>query len=743
MTPRSSALSLATLALLGLSATDATAQGAALPPVVVTEPARPKPVRRAVASPAAPSAAARAQRQASERASARAAARPRAAPAAPPASAPAATSTAAASDFQDPTLVTRTQIERTMPTTIGGALADRPGVSTTGYAPGSAERPILRGLDSERVRIQENGLGSHDVSALGEDHAVPINPLVQDRIEIVRGPEALRYGSQVVGGIVNAENNRIPTFIPQGGYQGRVLAGYATGSNASTVAASMDAGANGVAIHADGFRSQSDDYRTPRGRQFNSAGRSEGGAIGISLIGDGGFIGIGASHSYSVYGIPGGEAAEGRTKLNPVQEKVYARGERRFEAGPFSAFRFWLGSSTYRHDETSLNDEGFRQIGATFRNREVEARAELDHVPVETGIGILKGTVGIQAGRSRIGTAGEAGGLLSPANSRTLAGYLVEELSLGGGLKVQAAGRIETTRVNGLAGLYPADYLPGGGVDEPSSYHSSRRFTAGNAALGLVQALPYGFEASLTALHSERAPTAQELYSRGAHEATATFVIGDPNLKLERAQSLEIGLRRKEGAFRLDATAFYTRYRGFIAKVPTGATCDDDFSTCGSGDELTQVLVRQMDATFWGAEIAGQLDLFTLPMGVFGIEGQYDFVHASFGKAGPVPRIPAHRLGGGVFWRDGGWFARVNLLHAFDQNRPGPYDTPTKGWNNLRAELSYTQQLDRAATSLREITLGVRGNNLLDDDMRNAASFRKDLILLPGRTVSLFVSAKF
>lgn len=738
-------VSMLTLALLA-GPGSAFAQNAELPPLVVNPPAarrtapHPGPARP-VAAPRAPAAraAARPRRAAPVRTAARP---PRPTQAAPPQVAPAIPAATPAPEFS-PQTVSRETIAREQPSTLGGALGDRPGVASSSYAPGAAERPILRGLDNARVRIQENGVGSQDVSAIGEDHGVPINPLVQDRIEVIRGPQALRYGSNVVGGIVNAENGRIPSFIPQGGYAARVLSGYSSVNNGYDTAATLDAGAGNVAIHADGYKSQAGDYGTPRGTQLNSGSRQEGGAVGISWIGDNGFIGIGASHSSSVYGIPGGEAAEARTRLNPKQDKVYAKGEYRFEAGPFAAFRFWLGASTYRHDESGLDENAIRGVGATFKNREVEARAELEHKPVATALGQVTGLVGFQVGGSKIGTSGEAGGLLAPAHSRMIAGYLFEQLDLGGGLRLQGSGRIEGSRVGGTAASYPVGYLPTEEQEEPFSYQRRREFVAKSAAFGAYQDLAHGFVANITGLYSERAPTAAELYSRGAHDATGTFEIGDPNLKLERARTIEIGLKRTTGPLRLEAAAYYTRYTGFITKNLTGARCDDEFATCGSGEELQQVVISQRNATFWGAEIAGQLDLLQIGSGMFGVSGRYDFVHASFDGNGAVPRIPPHRLGGGLFWRDGTWLAKVDLLHAFDQNRTSLFETSTKGWDNLRAELSYTRALDRKIAGVSEVTLGLRGENLLNDDIRNAASFRKDVMLMPGRNVRLFMSAKF
>ena len=147
------------------------------------------------------------------------------------------------------TVVPRSEIVREQPLTLGDALFDKPGISATTYAPGAASRPIIRGLESNRVRIQENGIGIHDVSNLGEDHGVPINPLIADQIEVIRGPATLRYGSQAIGGVVSVENNRIPKIIPLGGVSGEVLGGLSSVDRGRNAAASVDAGAGNIAIH--------------------------------------------------------------------------------------------------------------------------------------------------------------------------------------------------------------------------------------------------------------------------------------------------------------------------------------------------------------------------------------------------------------------------------------------------------------------------------------------------------------
>ncbi|MER2248467.1 TonB-dependent receptor, partial [Methylorubrum podarium] len=641
--------------------------------------------------------------------------------------------------FSPVTVIPQERIARDQPRTLGDALFDQPGISSSTYAPGAASRPIIRGLDNARVRIQENGIVNGGVSDLGEDHAVPVNPLNAGRIEVIRGPATLRYGSGAIGGVVSAENNQVPTFIPARGVTGQVTTGYTTVDNGRLGAASVDAGADGIAVHADGFKTATDSYAIPGGIQRNSATESQGGSVGISAIGDRGFVGLSFSHYDAIYQIPGGEAEEARTRLTPNQDRLLARGEYRPLNGPFEVLRFWAGGSVYRHEEIGIGEDGIDGVQAIFKNREVEARFEAQHVPVVTALGTLTGAVGVQAGRRVLNSQLES--FLPPTESRMLAGYLFEELAVGGGLRFQAAGRIEGDRLNSIATQFPGTYLPDD--TDPARYALTRRFAPKSASIGALQDLPYGFVASLNGSYVERAPTGYELFSQGPHDATATFEIGDPTLRLERARTVEISLRRAEGPLRLDATGYYTRYTGFIYKRDTGNRCDDDFASCGSGDELRQVVYSQANATFYGAEIGAQLDLLPVGDGWAGLEAQYDFVRAQFDDGSYVPRIPPHRLGGGAYLRADGWFARINLLHAFDHTEIAPFETVTPGWNDLRAELAYTQALDPAVYGATEVTLGLQGRNLLDDDIRNSASFKKDEILLPGRNLRLFLTARF
>lgn len=643
---------------------------------------------------------------------------------------------------------------------IGDVTAQQPGVAATTFAPG-ASRPIIRGQDRDRVRVQENGIGSHDVSALSEDHAVPIDPFAAERIEIIRGPATLRYGSQAIGGVVDVSNGRIPEAMPKDGFSAVVKGGLNSVDKGHDGGFKVTAGAGNIVLYADAFRRQADDYKTPHGIQPNSFVESSGYSLGASIVGESGFIGVSYTRFDSFYGIPGKEAEDHRPRIDMHQDKLQSRGEWRVRDYGIETIRFWFGTTWYKHDEivAHAHDDHFHdEIESRFTNRQTEARLEVQHQAWHAPIGIFRGAVGVHFDKKRVRgfiyddhLAEEMDGLIDPAaRGSSIAAFWFEELELTRRLKLQAAARIESVRVRGT-GVEIEDH------GDHQHYHvedRARTFAPKSASLGVLYELPLGVVARLSGQYTERAPALPELFSKGLHHAMDTFEIGNPNLKIEKAETIELGFKKARGAFRFDAAAFHTRYRNFIFKRFTGLACDGTLATCG-GDhdheddhddhahaDADQVVFSQRDAIFSGVELSAQWDAFAFARGVIGFEGQYDFVNAKFVGDGYVPRIPPHRLGAGIYYRDANWLARVFALHAFDQNKVAgddAKDTPTDGYTLLNADLSYTFGLapvdGRISTSM---TIGLRGENLLDQDVRNHVSFKKDEVLQPGRTIRLY-----
>jgi iron complex outermembrane recepter protein len=635
--------------------------------------------------------------------------------------------------FAPVTVVTAADIGAKQGSTLTDSLQTKPGVVGSTFAAG-ANRPIIRGLDNYRVRVQENGIGTHDVSNLSEDHAIPIDPNAAEQVEIIRGPATLRYGSQAIGGVVSASNDRIPEFLPRNGWTGSVRGGLTSVDRGRDGAFSVTGGAGMVVVHADAFSRNAGDYNTPLGRQANTFVDSDGFSVGSSIVGNAGFIGVAFSRFNSVYGIPGTEAAEANKRIDLTQDKITSKGELRVRDYGIEAIRYWFGATSYGHDE--LIGDG--EVGSRFANKEREGRIEVQHLAFMTAFGELRGAAGIQIGRrTTSGISFEGDNLLEPARTRSIASFWFEELQASKNLRLQAAVRLEHTTVDGIGLADATDPLA------PIRFEGERKFKPMSASLGALYQLPLGLVARLTGQYVERAPDAGELFSKGAHEATETFEIGNPFLRKEKARTVELGLKRAQGGFRFDASAFYTKYDGFIFKRLTGVDCGATLDSCGVDPELAQLVFEQRKATFYGVELGAQYDVAPLWRGVWGVEGQYDFVHARFDSDANVPRIPPHRVGGGVYYRDSNWLARLNLLHAFEQNRIADNETTTNGYTLLSAELSYTWKLASAGGIKPEMTIGLKGENLLDDDVRNHVSFKKDEVLQQGRGVRLFGVMKF
>ncbi|MEO8320555.1 MAG: TonB-dependent receptor, partial [Bradyrhizobium sp.] len=452
--------------------------------------------------------------------------------------------------------------------------------------------------------------------------------------------------------------------------------------------------------------------------------------------------------------IPGIDGADHQTRIDAHQTKFSSKGEYRPDAAAIDAVRFWASATDYKHNEIGLADPadpstlGVRQ---TFTNKEQEARVEVQMTPFNARFAAVTTAFGLQAGHQELTAPSPDNpgtlfnGLWDPNNNSRVAGYVFNEFKFSDSTKAQIAGRIEHVDLHGMTPNFPADFLPDGTPQTAIVRNPS--YTPKSGSIGLIQNLPYDLVGSLTAQYVERAPKPAELFSRGAHDATGTFDIGNPNLTIETAKSVEIGLRKATGPFRFEATAYYTRFDNFIYRRLTGVMCGDDFASCGNGDpnnEGRQAVYSQRDATFRGAEFQSQLDIGPLNGGIWGVEDQFDIVRATFSDGTNVPRIPPVRIGGGLFWRDTNWLMRVNLLHAFAQNDIAVIgETPTAGYNLLKAEVSYKTKLDASWFGAREIMIGFVGNNLLNENIRNSVSYNKDEVLMQGIGVRAFANLKF
>ncbi|WP_315836134.1 TonB-dependent receptor domain-containing protein [Bradyrhizobium prioriisuperbiae] len=648
--------------------------------------------------------------------------------------------------------LTSSQLQSNSSGSFSNSFFTMPGATSAGLSAGSA-RPVLRGLADAKVRIQENGVGTVDVADIAQDHGVPIDPLALQSTEVFRGPGALRFGSQAVGGVVEATNNRIPTAVPVGGLTAEMRSAVTTVNRGWESGLLLDAGAGNFAVHADVYGRQASDYSIPSypylvppspapaftGKQPNSAMRAEGAAVGGSYLFDGGYVGAAISTFTSDYYVAGIATAAAQQHNRLQQTKVTSKGEYRPDSTAIAVVRYWAGYSDYKHDEVSLGSLGFEEIGATFKNRQWEGKAEVESAAIATPIGAWTSIAGVQGAYQKLDTFGQA--ILLPAQTATVAGYLFEEVKHTDSWRTQVAGRVEDVNVAGTAFLFPSSLVPP--PNAPTSSPADLNYTPKSISVSTIKDLPWSLVASLTAQRIERAPRALELFASGPDDSEKTFKIGNSALTLETAKTVEAGLKRIDGDFRFDAKAYYTRYDNFIFGAATGKLCQATFDTCGTGTDYIQVFYSQRDAIFRGGEIAWQWDLAPFQGGIFGIDGQFDLVRATFTDGSNVPRVPPMRLGGGAYWRNDNWFVRVGLLHAFTQNDFSEFDTSTPGYDLLKLQIEHRDVWRDSPWGPVEVSSGVVGDNLLNADVRNSVQFHKDEILQPGRGFKFFMNVKY
>ena len=649
-------------------------------------------------------------------------------------------------------VITGADLQREVRVQIGDSLTSLPGVSATSFTPG-ASRPVLRGLQGERVRVLTDGIGSIDVSNTSADHAVTIDPLTAERIEVLRGPAVLLFGSQATGGVVNVIDHRIPRELPADVYHVDLIGGLGSAADERSLGAAIDVAlGSGFVIHADGSFRKTDDLRTGgfvlsrnlraeqvekaeeeaaeghfdeaaealelaglRGRIPNSATEQKSGGLGLSYISDTFTLGGSISRFKSDYGVPsrpgaahpegeeGGEEEEGHgeapVSIGLKQNRYDLRAGYQFRGGFFESATLRFGAADYEHTEFE-GDE----VGTLFESDGIEGRFELAQRERKG----WRGASGVQYFKRDLKVTGEEA--FVPANRSTQLGlFTVQEFTLGK-IGLEAAGRFERTEQRDRDNRIDRDFntvsFAGGAFYEPEP----------------------GMKLGVNLSRTERAPAAEELFSNGPHIATQAFELGDVDLKVETALGGEAYVRFDRGPFSLSATAFVTRFDKFIYQDETGE----------EEDGLPVFQYFQRDATFRGIELEASAKLFEAGGFKFVADGVADVVRAKLKNAGPVPRIPPLRLLGGLEGQSNRVDGRIEVEWVDDQKRTATFETATDGFTLFNASLAW-----RPWGRARETTIIFSANNIFDVEARRHASFTKDFVPLSGRDFRLAARFSF
>jgi iron complex outermembrane receptor protein len=624
---------------------------------------------------------------------------------------------------QSVTVVASDELDRVRAATLGETLAGQLGVSSSQFGAG-ASRPIIRGLAGARVLMLEDGVDTMDTATLSDDHAVTVEPLAADQIEIFRGPTTLLYGSGAVGGVVNTVTTRIPAVAPADGLDGAFEVRGDTVAGARGAAARLDGGGTRFAWHFDAGRRDSDDYEIPGfahadvdavtaapddafGVLANSAAESKSAAFGASWLGDSGFIGVGVNAFDTLYGLPththahGDDAAADGVGIDMRQRRVDLRGGLRL-AGAIESMDVRLGVSAYEHVELEGGAPGTR-----FTNDAAELRLELTHRPV----GRWTGAFGLQAGDRKFAAIGEEA-FVPPVDTSTNGLFLVEQLDLSA-WEISFGGRVESQ------------------IHAPSNDLARFDDTAASLSFGSVRSLGDGYTFVASAALSQRLPVAEELYSNGPHLATGIVQIGDASLHEETARHLDIGVRGELEQLDWSVTAFHTWYEDFMYLADTGAF-----------DPVEAVPIfayTQADAEFSGLEAEIFVPLLGTDKNELDLRVFADYVRGELASGERLPRLPPLRYGARFEYHDERLLVGLEATRYDDQDQIAPFEDETPGYMLLNADVRWRL----AGVSTVDLELFVNASNLGDEEARKHTSFVKDVAPLPGRNYALGIRSRF
>lgn len=656
---------------------------------------------------------------------------------------------------------------------LGETVSRLPGVQSSYFGPGVG-RPIIRGLDGARVQVLNDGLASGDVSTVSVDHAVTIEPFLANQIEVLKGPATLLYGSGAIGGAVNVIDGRIPEAVTAQPFTGRAELRGGNVNDERTGMFRLDgtSASGNLVFHIDGLHRETGDYDIPGfaesaalraaeeaeegeahegeeeafGTLPNSFVRTDSGALGMSYVGERGFIGVGASLFNTRYGVPGhahehehegeeeheeGEEHEGEeeggVRIDMDQRRYEVRGGLN-DLGAFDSLRVKLARTDYTHTEF----EG-EEVGTVFENDSYEARMELVH---RDWAG-WDGAFGVQGSRRDFSAIGDEA-FVPASESQDLGVFWIGARSFGA-FDLELGARYDRNDID---------------VDADEAIGPSRDFDATSLSAAARWNLSEDFHLSLGLDRAQRSPAAEELYSDGLHVATQSFEFGNPNLDVETANRAEIGAHWHGGPFRISASLYYVDYDDFIYLADTGI----------EDDETPARVWNQSDARFTGGEIDAQWTFLENDTGAWTLRAFGDVVRgkltgsgtrevafsvphgdhthdyvADIALSGNLPRIAPARVGGELRWSGSQWRAGVGAVRYLRQDDVAEFETETSGYTLVHANLAW--HLDTAGGNALE--LFVDGHNLLDEEARPHTSFLKDLAPLPGRGVTAGVRLLF
>ncbi|WP_031432554.1 TonB-dependent receptor [Methylomarinum vadi] len=607
---------------------------------------------------------------------------------------------------------------------IGETLKNELGINSQSFGPGVGT-PVIRGQAGPRVRVLNNGIGSNDASAISPDHATSIEPLLAERIEVLRGPATLLYGSGAMGGVVNVIDNRIPGKAFDKALNAALEQRFDSTSDETSTAMKVEGSKDHIAYHVDGFYRHRNNLDiggrgidtakvaitdpslevvdNPYGYLNNTGAEAISGSAGLSWIDDFGFAGVSYNNINNNYGIAPDGTGEETVRIAMRQSKYDFKSELNNPFKFAKSIKTRLGYTDYEHTEIANGEPG-----AYFTNQTYEGRMEFEH----HDIGPLRGVVGFQAQASDFNAIEKLSGeIIVPRSDITSYGVFgVESFDIGP-VTYQFGIRVEQT-----------DIRPDG--------MNSLSYTPVSASASALWKLDNRNSLNLAITRSSRAPNVQELLSNGYHDATRSFEIGSLSLKEETSYNLDLGYRFKSDWLRAEFDLFHNWATDYIAQQRSGEFVDEDGSNaCAPDCTIPVVVSTQNDAIFKGYEAKLIFPMMENHYGLLELTLFSDYTRGEFVNGGDVPRMPPLRYGFQLDYNKNKLSSYLRLTRADDQPHAGDFETSTAGYFLLNVGVNYQVKLYKESN----LMLFAKGNNLLDENIRNSTSYLRNFAPEAGR----------
>jgi len=622
-------------------------------------------------------------------------------------------------------VLSEARLDRRLDGTLGSTIVGTPGVAMAQMGPATG-RPVIRGMGGDRVVILEDGQRPGDLSSTSMDHAVAIDPLTAQRIEVVRGPMSLLYGSSALGGVVNLIRHEVPTTATEHAH-GTLSVQGSSANGGTTLGGWAEAPLAGLTVRGEGSFRNTGDLRTPVGVLGNTQSMLASGTVGASVVRDWGYAGVAYRFLGNEYGVPGGfvGAHEGGVDIAMRRHSVRAEADWHPADIRFESVRATVTFTDYLHDE--IEEDG--EVATRFQQRMTVGEVVARHRP----IGVMSsGALGVRAQYRDFSTAGA---LRTPSTADwSLALFAIEEWGTGP-LRVQAGARFDHARFTPLE----RSSISASGVNVPTI---ARDFGALSASLGAIYLFANGVRLGTSISRAYRTPDFNELYSDGPHLAAYSYDVGNPRLRQETGIGAELFARVERDRLRAEAAVYVNRMAGYIFPRNLGELgrqgerwkfqfVNEDARLAGAEGEfewtLREHVVLEGTLSYVRGTITGNRD--TIP----GLNGEPDRL-----ASGDLPLIPPLNGRIGLRHETARWSAGGGLRAAARQDRLGDFETPTAGYTTVDL---FVGRRFLVGGRLHGVTLRV--DNLLDAEIRDHLSRTKLIIPDAGRNVLLLYRVQF